>query len=321
MHISSFSSHTNHWNIKNLLLGPQNLLVGKNAGGKSNTLKELWYFLKEILFRDENSTNGEWEISFYSYDDEADIEDTLVYNINIDKNKRKIEYENNNDWVNSPHPITTNRDKTFVSKVKAIRFANTEPGKAAIRLFEQEITISSIAQSLSKVYLQKVVEYMNQIGYSIEKNYFEESTQKIFITEKGTDGLLAVEKMSQGMFRAFALLMYLAYLIDRNEISLLLIDDFCEGLDYERATKLGKLVFDICKKNDIQLIATTNDSFLMDTIDISCWNLLQRNGENITTINSRSQPALFKKFPLSGLSNFDFFSSDYIARHLQKEKA
>ncbi len=319
MYISSFSSHTNHWNIKNLLLGPQNLLVGKNAGGKSNTIKELWYFLKNILLNNNNSINAEWEISFSTY--EEAIEDTFTYKIHIAQNKRTIIYKNNKNIINSHQTIDNETNIMFVEKTKAVRFANTEPANAGIRLFEDGININGIAQVLSKAHLQKVVEYMNQIGYAIEKNYFEESTQKIFITEKGTDGLLAVEKMSQGMFRAFALLMYLAYLIDRNEISLLLIDDFCEGLDYERATKLGKLVFDICKKNDIQLIATTNDSFLMDTIDISCWNLLQRNGENITTINRLSQPALFKKFPLSGLSNFDFFSSDYIARHLQKEKA
>ena len=91
-----------------------------------------------------------------------------------------------------------------------------------------------------------------------------------------------------------------------------MIDDLCEGLDYERATKLGKLIFNKCKDTNIQLIATSNDSFLMDVVDIKFWNVLQREGKVVTAINIQTHEALFKKFKFTGLSNFDFFASDYI---------
>jgi hypothetical protein len=87
-------------------------------------------------------------------------------------------------------------------------------------------------------------------------------------------------------------------------------------LDYDRATCLGKFVFDICEKNDIQLIATSNDSFLMEVIDIKYWNVLQRKKNKVTGISQAQYPALFKAFRFTGLSNFDFFSSDFIAQKI-----
>ena len=97
--------------------------------------------------------------------------------------------------------------------------------------------------------------------------------------------------------------------------STLLIDDLCEGLDYERSTKLGKLVFEYCEKNNIQLIASSNDSFLMDVVDLKYWNILQRDETKVVAINKTNNPELFENFKFTGLSNFDLFSSDFINRH------
>ena len=91
-------------------------------------------------------------------------------------------------------------------------------------------------------------------------------------------------------------MIYLEYLIYRKKPATIVIDDLCEGLDYERATKLGKLVFNKCMNTNIQLIATSNDSFLMDVVDIKYWNVLQREGKTVTAINIQTHEALFKKF-------------------------
>lgn len=337
MYISSFSSHTAQWHINQLQFGKQNLIVGKNAGGKSSILRELYYFLREVMSHKNISLDGNWAICFKYLTNKE-----IRYELEVSKNRFQNEkfYLNeenipfnliNHSFIPSGSSQGINHLEMLNSIQRHIRlglktalFANTSPTTNCLRLWEiskeESLNINIIAQKFSKIQLQSVVKSMNHIGYHIEKCYFEKTTQKVFILEKGEDDLLAIEKMSQGMFRAFALLMYLEYLIERKEISLLLIDDFCEGLDYERATKLGKYVFDLCQKQDIQLIATTNDSFLMDAIDISCWNVLQRDGKEITTINERSHPALFEKFKMRGMSNFDFFASDFIPRQLQKEK-
>jgi hypothetical protein len=89
------------------------------------------------------------------------------------------------------------------------------------------------------------------------------------------------------------------------------IDDICEGLDYERSTQLGKLVFEKLTKNNIQAIVTSNDSFLMNVIDIKYWNVLRREGNTIKALNYQNNREQFDKFRMTGLSNFDFFTSKY----------
>ena len=118
------------------------------------------------------------------------------------------------------------------------------------------------------------------------------------------------------MMRSLCLLIYIEYLISKNKTATLLIDDLGEGLDYKRAIELGKLLFKLCEENNIQLIVTSNDSFLMDVVNINYWNVLTRKGKVITALNKFNQPELFEDFKFTGLSNFDFFSSDYIDSHL-----
>ena len=109
--------------------------------------------------------------------------------------------------------------------------------------------------------------------------------------------------------------MYLCCITVKN---LLLVDDLCEGLDYDRSTHLGRMIYDFSLEHGIQLIASSNDSFLMDVVDLKYWNLLQRNGNEVYGINHITHPDLFDDFEFTGLSNFDLFSSDYIARHLNR---
>ena len=92
-----------------------------------------------------------------------------------------------------------------------------------------------------------------------------------------------------------------------------------EGLDYMRSTKLGRIMFDYCAKNRIQLIVTSNDSFLMDAVDLQHWNILQRKGNHVYSINDYNSPKLFEKFRRTGLSNFDILSSNFIVNNRTDE--
>jgi hypothetical protein len=56
----------------------------------------------------------------------------------------------------------------------------------------------------------------------------------------------------------------------------------------------------------------------MDVVDIVHWNVLQRNASIVTALNAKSNPELFEKFRYTGLSNFDFFASDYISQKMDK---
>ena len=90
------------------------------------------------------------------------------------------------------------------------------------------------------------------------------------------------------MFRTIYIIAFLLY-FKRNKLgqpAMLLVDDLCEGLDYNRSTKLGKLCFNMCQQLGIQLMASSNDSFLMDVVDLKYWNILRRVGNKVEIINS-----------------------------------
>ncbi|MCP4106937.1 MAG: ATP-binding protein [Desulfobacteraceae bacterium] len=101
-------------------------------------------------------------------------------------------------------------------------------------------------------------------------------------------------------------------LLIQNKAETIIVDDICEGLDYERATKLGKLLFKIFQAKNVQFIVSSNDSFLMDVIDIRYWNILVRENNLIRVYNYKNSKDKFDNFKYSGLSNFDLFSSDYL---------
>lgn len=154
---------------------------------------------------------------------------------------------------------------------------------------------------------------LNEIGYNFSKIYYEKRpVPTIYLVEKGVNIELSHFQLSQGLMRSLSILIYFQYLNFDEKPATILIDDLCEGLDYERAIKLGKLIFEKCKNSNIQLIATTNDNFIMDVVDIEHWNVLTREGSTVTAMNYDTHRELFDDFRLTGLSNFDFFSSDYL---------
>lgn len=136
------------------------------------------------------------------------------------------------------------------------------------------------------------------------------------LTIKEEDHLHEVDQteISQGLFRAISLFIQLRYSEKFSEPSLILIDDIGEGLDYERASLLINAIIDIANKTNVQLIMTTNDRFTMNSVPLEYWSVLQRSGGQCTVLNYKNSEELFDEFELTGLSNFDFFSSQYYVR-------
>lgn len=200
------------------------------------------------------------------------------------------------------------------------KFGNISP---YAKLNEQEYDlltavedIPNLYKSLKKESVEKIIEEFNTLGYDVSDITVQDKTEYsvLYVKERALNKTLPHYKLSQGMFRTLSILVYTEYLMSRKKPAMIIIDDFCEGLDYDRAKKLGALIFDKCERSDIQLVATSNDSFLMDSIDIKYWNILQRNGKEVTSLNSQNSGDLFKKFRLTGLSNFDLFSSDFLSQ-------
>ena len=103
--------------------------------------------------------------------------------------------------------------------------------------------------------------------------------------------------------------------ISKQNVKCIFIDDLGEGLDYDRSTKLGKIVFDFCTEHSIQLIATSNDNFLMNVVPLHNWIILTRKSTTVEAISAATHKDLFDKFTKTGLRNFDILKTDFIERN------
>lgn len=185
---------------------------------------------------------------------------------------------------------------------------------------------SQIIEKLSDQTRLKIVEDFNQIGFNIEK--IETSELKgvqglppllfkiITFIEKGLKFPLKQFELSGGMYTAFSLLVNIHYLLQENpnQKLTLIVDDLGANLDYERSTKLAKLLFNKLIPKKTQFIATTNDRFLMNAVSLESLNILTRQGGKVKSKNYINNKKEFDEFSSTGLNNFELFSSDFLKK-------
>ena len=209
----------------------------------------------------------------------------------------------------------------WAENTHSFAFANTGPltSRSDYRIYNANGTFPVRYAHLSRGDQQIILDNLIEVGFkNIEHLSVEErgpDDAVMIIKEKGVERKIVHDNFSQGLSRALSLIIYLQQLIRQNTFPTLLIDDLCEGMDFDRARKLGKLVFEKCAKNNIQLIATSNDNFLMDVVDLDSLMILQREGSIVKPINRSNHPKLFEEFELTGFSNFDLYSSSFLAQH------
>lgn len=264
------------------------------------------------------------------------LNDELVLSRNRDDNEGRAKIRNyltynNFDYVYPPDNklvLHTNRDiraypflehiADWAEQSYGFKFGNISPysllNQQEYDLLTAVEDIPTLFKSLKVSDKEKIIADFNSLGYNITDISVQGNgaTTIMLVKEEGVRKNLPHFQLSQGMFRSLSLIVYMQYLISRKKPATIIIDDLCEGLDFERATKLGKLLFEIALNSDIQLIATSNDNFLMEVVDLKYLNVLFREGKRVHGINAQSNPELFEEFKFTGLSNFDFFSSNYI---------
>ena len=133
----------------------------------------------------------------------------------------------------------------------------------------------------------------------------------VFTTEKGLEKQVTQRDMSQGMFRAFSVLVQLNHYILCGHKGFVVIDDIGEGLDFTRAKLLVQLLISKARAAKIQLIMSTNDSFIMNAVDIENWAVIMREGHKISLYNYDNSKEIFEEFKFTGLNNFDFYASEF----------
>ncbi len=176
-----------------------------------------------------------------------------------------------------------------------------------------------------------IIRDMATIGYKIEeigvappetliiKAPFSADIVGLYVQEHELKGRTEQLDMSQGMFRALSLITQITYSQLSSMPSCILIDDIGEGLDYERSSALVQLLIDKALGTPVQLIMATNDRFVMNRIPLDYWSVVQRVGAICTVLNRTNSPKIFDDFELTGLSNFDFFSTNYYLKGSPEE--
>lgn len=342
MLITEFSYNREHWNLNRIILQDLNLLVGANAVGKSKTINaintvssiisgrvplNLRSTFNTTLKLVDGSDSFTYELSILNA---SVLSEKLTVNSNV-----TIQRDGNSalfygEEVNPPFSsllLGSRRDTEkypdieklmeFFERVSLFSFSNVIPGERVLDpITVGGLDIAGMFSDLSDEDRGSIIDLLNELGFKVGNLHSIRSMGKALIAmkEEGVGSEFVMWAFSTGLIRVVALLTYLFHLSVDSKGGLILIDDLGEGLDYHRSTKLGKFVCDFCREKGIQVILTTNDSFLMNVIDIDYWNILSRKGPVVSSVSRGTDPALFDSFKLTGLSNYDLFRSDFVER-------
>lgn len=341
----------NPWELENLSLSKHNLIVGRNATGKTRIINVV-HNLARIIQSPQPFFNGEWTAHF---SDELNHE--LVYSIKLDDGKITSEYisfdgndkfkrtlsastiysEVSRDWQDISPPndrsiIHVRRDKNefpfleslvlWASNVYGFAFANTSPNQIDIPSSTFRLTslntVPSALEKLTPTQLSKVLKQLEKMGYILEYastglvQGFTPNFKMVLLKEQGITYPLKQFEISQGFFRAFALLTIIEYLRSSGDVGAILVDDFGEGLDFDRSKKLAEIIFKEMSDSKIQFIATSNDSFLMNAISLNELTICYRDAHCVKCLNYSTSKQKFEEWKELGLNNFDLFSSNFL---------
>lgn len=361
---SVFESFNNkEWVLEECLFEKVNLIVGKNASGKTrllNSLVELYelfkynYDLKQPVAI-KMTANFIIRNTLTTYEIEYTRDKIVAEKIFINK---ELRVERNHlgkvyQWDGSERDVLYDIDFSELMLRNDIAagigrelsewadYCSYYPFAGNLGQFNHEINNNvpkSAEYSVSKFIAGReqfrtdfndlIIDNFRTIGYDIKEIGVERtklSNDKIggaiFVVEKESSARIYQYEMSQGMFRALSLIIQINYIILAQRATCIIIDDIGEGLDYERARKLIQLLIQKSEDSNIQLIMATNDRFVMNAIPLKYWTILDRKGHIVKAYNYQNNKELFNEFEDMGLSNFDFFSSEFYKHgfeHLDK---
>ena len=336
------------WSLQELSLNHQNLIVGLNSVGKSRTVSALGQVARFIRGEADASMddvecsllleNGNrLEYSFEIKNGEIQAEILRKDGQQLIMRERFYATMYNDEQVSPPAGkllIQVRRDTQRYPEIEEIIkwaehtsmfvFSNitTSPNSLSPYVISNEPLLPLMFEKIPKEKQNQLLLFMLDLGYQIDKieEYQKDNgTKMLRLYERGIKRPLTPFELSNGMFRVFCVLLYMIYCSTLSDVRCLIIDDMGEGLDYMRSTRLGKIMFSYCEENHIQLLATSNDSFLMDAVGLQYWNILQRKGGRVYSLNNKNSKELFERFVRTGLSNFDLLSSNFIVNNTKNE--
>jgi AAA15 family ATPase/GTPase len=333
-----------------------NLVVGKNATGKSKTINVIRQ-LSDLLSGEDKLSELLYDTSTYDllFDDNG-IE--IAYCLEFEAGKVKqellkingeeklkrdsqegsmfyakantfLEFQMEDDNIQQPffEPLQ-NWGKTLshyrfggqLGKNSLLRDINAIKEDKEIDLKDSdkvaEIFFSG-EKKFGEQFTNVIIADMKKISYHISKinvdtlKFFPIPAFGLGVQEVDVEDITDQKEMSQGMFRALSLLVQLNFSLLSKTPSCILIDDIGEGLDYERSKSLIDLIIEKVKGSSVQVIMTTNDRFVMNNIPLEYWSVIHRVPKKSLFYNYQNSKEIFDEFKYTGLSNFDFLSTEF----------
>lgn len=340
----------NPWELSEFPLRESNLLFGKNATGKTRILRCI-NAIAILIKSPQQILNGHWQIVLNSIDGDVLTYELVLSNGVVAREKLSVNGENKlirtteatslwssiqNKMIEVAPPndrltVHVRRDERefpylenlvkWAESVRAYYFGQTMPFFIEIpspeqMRFESLGAVPFVIEKLTSNQLKSVLESVNAIGFPIEDIKTTITTglppefKILLLKESQLQHLIPQSHLSQGLFRTVALLATLEYL--KHEPACILIDDLGEGLDSERSQKLADHLFKKENLNNQQLIAASNDYFLINAIPLESSAICYREGHQVNVQNCSNNPQKFDEWKQLGLTNFDLFSSDFL---------
>lgn len=363
----------NEWAIKGspteespLKLVDVNLIVGKNATGKTNTVSSL-RILADLISGEKEPQQIIYNTGIYhaSFDNQGipidyflDVKGGVVIDERLtidgqtllDRKNKKLYYQGEKKYFS----FQTDENVLAITRRDKVQQAYMEP----LFLWGRNLSFYAFGSSLGKSTLMKdvtiatkeifkpretdkvsgilvkalkefeelkgiVINDMSKIGYQLTDikpsrlKFLPVNAYGILVKEKGLSDYTDQFEMSQGMFRALSLLIQLEYSLLSNVPSCILIDDIGEGLDYERSQDLINIIIEKTKSSHVQVIMTTNNRFIMNTIPLHYWHVINRVGNKSIFYNRGNSNKTFEDFSMTGLNNFDFFATKFYVNGME----
>jgi len=366
---SQYHGTEREWSLTGLTLGPVNLVVGKNATGKSRTL-HIINGLAHLLSgkkKPNELTTGSYYTTF-EHDGRVlhytlEIQNRAVTK-EVFKDGERVLMERGAGGEGKIFHEQEQRDFDFQSpesecavatRVDKIQHRFLEPlaeWGAGVRHYECGGTMGrpviallvkdgpppdpTDANAVIALFLKAEKDFpvtfteavrndMNEIGYDVEDigvmtptdvqiltpTYAPVSPVILYVKERDLPTVTQQTDMSQGMFRALAVIIHLNYAVIASRPHCIIIDDIGEGLDFDRSLGLIEAVQRRTAESDVQLLMATNDRFVMNNVPLTAWSVLRRSGGRVRVMNYGNSKCIFDDFKFTGLSNFSFLEMDF----------
>jgi predicted ATP-dependent endonuclease of OLD family len=265
----------NEWRIEKCQFGHCNLIVGKNASGKSTLLQAISKLAD--LFKTNEITalqNEEWHVLF-----------------DTDKPNYQLEY-------------LIKIQKGLVVKEQLIEHRNKNKSILLDRfqLEENNIWTEDVQKQIVKSQTQKakiaIAQCRDYIGYLFSE-YFYLWSSRISFYNFGTDSNKSV-------------ISFVSNDPALNISKTVVVDDFGCRLDYESSPIIAKYLVEYSNRSPTQFILTTNNQFVVNSVPLDCLSVIERTSNVIKLHNIFNSQEKFEEFKFIGLNNFDLFTSDFL---------